>query len=243
MALERSVELMNAGRALADARFEDVSAAVQRMSQGSSVPGGFGMVGLFYAARLVEATRGLGALTGMMADISPLDRFAELRPIQRMNGLLGLARVNAKLGAHATARRILSSIDGEQHARMPVRYCDLYQLCWLAEIYQALGDRAGAAALHQQLLPYAALNAVGPALDYEGAVAYYLLTAQPVFEGKNLLAICRQHVHDAPVAPSDRIDRDLPADLEDLVLRCLAKRPEDRPSSARELRALLPRWS
>lgn len=76
-----------------------------------------------------------------------------------------------------------------------------------------------------------------------GAVAYYLLTAQPVFEGKNLLAICRQHVHDAPVAPSDRIDRDLPADLEDLVLRCLAKRPEDRPSSARELRALLPRWS
>jgi eukaryotic-like serine/threonine-protein kinase len=76
-----------------------------------------------------------------------------------------------------------------------------------------------------------------------GAVAYFLLTAKPLFEGKNLFAVCRQHVHDAPIAPSDRIDRDLPADLEDLVLRCLEKRPEDRPASARELRALLPKWS
>ncbi len=174
MAVERGVELMKAGRALGDARFEDVSAAVQRMSEAANVTGGLGLVGWFYAGRLIEAQRGFAGLEGMIPDMSSMGRLGELRPGQRMYAALELARIHAKVGAHASARRLLSSIDGEQLARLPVRFGDPCMLCSLAETYQALGDHLGALALYQQLLPYAALNAVGPACNYEGAVAYYL---------------------------------------------------------------------
>jgi DNA-binding winged helix-turn-helix (wHTH) protein len=174
MAFERAVELMKAGRALGEARFEDVSASVQRLSEAAHVTGGLGLVWRFYAGRLIEAQRGFAGLEGMIADMSSTERWGELRPSQRMNGMLALARMNAKIGAHNAARRLLSSIDGERLARMPVRYGDLCMLCFLAETYQALGDRSAAAVLYPRLLPYATLNAVGPACDYEGAVAYFL---------------------------------------------------------------------
>jgi hypothetical protein len=68
-----------------------------------------------------------------------------------------------------------------------------------------------------------------------GAVAYYLLTGSPPFQAATLLEICSQHLHLKPDAPSLRLGRDLPAALERLVLRCLAKSPDERPASAAEL--------
>jgi len=72
-----------------------------------------------------------------------------------------------------------------------------------------------------------------------GAVAYYMLTAQPVFDGASTVEVCAKHLHSAPVPPSERLGRALPADLEALVLRCLAKSPVDRYSSAAELERAL----
>lgn len=72
-----------------------------------------------------------------------------------------------------------------------------------------------------------------------GAVAYWLLTGTPLFEGVNLVEICSQHVHAAPEPPSKRAGRPIPEELEALVLRCLAKEKEERPRSARELAAAL----
>jgi len=52
-----------------------------------------------------------------------------------------------------------------------------------------------------------------------------------------------------PPAPlRDRTEMEIPAELEALVLRCLAKEPHQRPQSARELSRLLaalpmPAWS
>ena len=72
-----------------------------------------------------------------------------------------------------------------------------------------------------------------------GAVAYFVLTGQRVFEGNNVMAILTRQVGEPPVPPSRRLGRPLPEDLEALVLRCLAKDREARPASATELRDAL----
>jgi serine/threonine protein kinase len=72
-----------------------------------------------------------------------------------------------------------------------------------------------------------------------GALGYFLLTGVPPFPGNNLAEVCGHHVHSAPLPPSVRLGAPLPARLEALVLACLEKSPERRPSSAAALRAAL----
>ncbi len=60
-----------------------------------------------------------------------------------------------------------------------------------------------------------------------GALAYTLLTGRPPFDGTNSMEVMIAHVRDEVVPPS-RHQSDVPADLERVILRCLAKRPEDR---------------
>jgi eukaryotic-like serine/threonine-protein kinase len=69
-----------------------------------------------------------------------------------------------------------------------------------------------------------------------GCVAYYLLTGDHVFTGDTVLKVITQHLHAVPVPPSERTELPIPATLEHLVLACLAKRPEERPQNARQLR-------
>jgi eukaryotic-like serine/threonine-protein kinase len=64
------------------------------------------------------------------------------------------------------------------------------------------------------------------------AVGYYLLTGTHVFQGGSLVEICAAHLHTPPVPPHVRLGRSVPADLEALLLRALAKSPADRPPSA-----------
>lgn len=83
---------------------------------------------------------------------------------------------------------------------------------------------------------------LGPRSDLYalGAIGYFLLTGCQVFEGDTVIAQCRAHLNEQPLSPSARIGRSLPADLEALILSCLAKRPHTRPESAGALcRALL----
>jgi serine/threonine protein kinase len=72
-----------------------------------------------------------------------------------------------------------------------------------------------------------------------GGVGYYLLTGHNVFEGGSTVEICAMHLHDQPIPPSQRTAREIPSDLEAIVMGCLAKRPEDRPPSAREVSDML----
>jgi serine/threonine-protein kinase len=67
-----------------------------------------------------------------------------------------------------------------------------------------------------------------------GATAYALLTGGHVFDGANVLALCSQHLYDAPPKPRAK-HPDIPEALETVVLECLEKKPEDRPSSAAAL--------
>jgi len=65
-----------------------------------------------------------------------------------------------------------------------------------------------------------------------GAVAYYLLTGHPVFDGSPIHVI-HSHLQAAPEPPSARLGRALPLKLERVVLDCLEKDPNSRPDSAR----------
>lgn len=71
-----------------------------------------------------------------------------------------------------------------------------------------------------------------------GCVAYYLLTGQLVFEASNPLQMIARHLSTAPIPPSQRANVHLPAGMDELVLSCLAKEPEDRPSAAELSRSL-----
>ena len=65
-----------------------------------------------------------------------------------------------------------------------------------------------------------------------GAVGYYLLTGRPVFEADTVFEVCRQHVEAAPPPMSQARGEPVPEPLEQLILSCLAKNKDDRPTSA-----------
>ncbi len=73
-----------------------------------------------------------------------------------------------------------------------------------------------------------------------GAVAYFLLTGREPFPGDQPLKILLAHLNEPLKKPTD-LNPDIPTDLEQVVMRCLAKKPSDRPQSARELADALAR--
>ena len=68
-----------------------------------------------------------------------------------------------------------------------------------------------------------------------GCVAYWLLTGQQVFTSDSAMGLLLAHANTPPRPPSARTELPIPPDLEALVLACLAKDRDHRPSSARDL--------
>jgi hypothetical protein len=67
-----------------------------------------------------------------------------------------------------------------------------------------------------------------------GATLYELATGRPVFEADSVPQLLAQ-VRDSEPIPPRQHRPDLPRDLETILLRCLAKSPDDRYASARDL--------
>lgn len=67
-----------------------------------------------------------------------------------------------------------------------------------------------------------------------GAVGYLMLTGRPPFDGPNAVAIMIAQSRD-PVVPPSQVRPEVPADLEAVILRCLAKKPDDRYQDAEGL--------
>jgi hypothetical protein len=68
-----------------------------------------------------------------------------------------------------------------------------------------------------------------------GCVAYWMLTGRQVFEAESVVQMIARHLQSAPVPPSRFSEEPIPAQLDAIVLACLAKHPADRPASAWEL--------
>jgi len=71
-----------------------------------------------------------------------------------------------------------------------------------------------------------------------GAVAYYLLTGKPPFTGSNPIEVVIAHSRDQVVPPSEYQDG-ISRDLDEIVLCCLAKKPEERFEDVTSLEAAL----
>jgi beta-lactam-binding protein with PASTA domain/predicted Ser/Thr protein kinase len=73
-----------------------------------------------------------------------------------------------------------------------------------------------------------------------GIVLYEMLTGKVPFTGETPLEIAMKHLSEVPVPPSE-VRSDVPEDLDLVVLRALAKDPEDRYQTAEEMDADLAR--
>ncbi|WP_225860454.1 protein kinase domain-containing protein [Streptomyces triticiradicis] len=71
-----------------------------------------------------------------------------------------------------------------------------------------------------------------------GCVLYELLTGRPPFRGDSATAVLLQHLQRTPEPPSS-VRPGIPAAWDALVLRAMAKRPQDRYAGAADMRAAL----
>ncbi|HEU4583591.1 MAG TPA: serine/threonine-protein kinase [Polyangiaceae bacterium] len=76
-----------------------------------------------------------------------------------------------------------------------------------------------------------------------GCVLYFALTGKPPFDLSNAQALFVAHLQESPVRPSVKLGAPLPAGLEALVMRSLAKDPRERCGSAKEFALELARIS
>ncbi|MFE0176835.1 protein kinase [Streptomyces sp. NPDC059002] len=87
-------------------------------------------------------------------------------------------------------------------------------------------------------------QALGKAVDHRsdlyatGCLLYELLALRPPFTGETPLSVVYQHVQDQAVPPSEVSDA-APPELDGLVMRSLAKDPDDRFQTAEEMRGLV----
>ena len=75
-----------------------------------------------------------------------------------------------------------------------------------------------------------------------GAILYELMAGVPVFSGSSTTAVLAR-VLSAQPEPLHNLARDIPRDLEAVVMSALAKDPAGRPSSAKEMSSLISRFA
>lgn len=68
-----------------------------------------------------------------------------------------------------------------------------------------------------------------------GCVGYWLLTGKEVFDGGTPMQIVMDHIQKPPVPPSQRIQNEIPDALDEIILSCLQKDPNNRPQTMQDV--------
>lgn len=90
----------------------------------------------------------------------------------------------------------------------------------------------------EQFNPTESTNYILADIYAVGTTLYYLLTGKLPFKGDNAFALRDAKLFSDPARPRE-LNKDISAGLEEVILKALAKEPEDRYSSASEMRKAL----
>jgi serine/threonine-protein kinase len=72
-----------------------------------------------------------------------------------------------------------------------------------------------------------------------GAIMYECVVGQPPFEAPNPVGVLSKHLSEEPLRPSARSPLSVPAEADEIILRCLEKDPDHRYQTAEEVRQAL----
>jgi serine/threonine-protein kinase len=72
-----------------------------------------------------------------------------------------------------------------------------------------------------------------------GAAMYFMLTGTPLYPNKTLGEVVMMQISRMPERPSARLGAPVPHDLEDVVMKCLAKKPDDRYATIEDVERAL----
>jgi len=75
-----------------------------------------------------------------------------------------------------------------------------------------------------------------------GIVLYEMVTGSVPFQGESPISVALKHIRDRVVPPS-QLNSEVPAELNEIILRALEKDPEDRYPSADEMREVLEQFA
>ncbi len=68
-----------------------------------------------------------------------------------------------------------------------------------------------------------------------GAVGYFLLTGRHLYDATRAGDLVYQILHDNPRRPSELTSEEIPTELEEFIMRCLARSPQDRPATMQQV--------
>jgi serine/threonine-protein kinase len=183
----------------------------------------------FYVMELLSGE----TLSSFLARTGALDRETALRILEPLADALDAAHLASVLHRDLKPANVfLQQGPGDQFT---IKLLD-FGVAKILEQHEGHATKSGASVgTPAYMAPEQSMGeAVGPATDIYalGVIAYEVLTGTRPFKAANVRALISLHLFDPPPPPSTQ-RAGLTAEVDTVLLGMLAKRPEDRPKSAR----------
>ena len=228
-----AVKLVRSGDAEAAVRFEREARAAAMLSHPSAVAVfDFGRTGDGVSYCAMEYLPGLDAAE-LVGESGPMPASRAVSIGRQVCGALAEAHRLGLIHRDLSPANVFVSVLGGR--------CDVAKVLDFGAVGgpAAVSDadaEAAVAGTPEYVAPEQAV--AGRAVDFRadiyglGALLYFLVTGEPPFRRKTPAEVLRAHVSEPVTPPRERV-AGIPADFEAVILRCLAKRPEDRFGDAR----------